>query len=155
MSFPSFLFIDLNPNQTFVWPLARPATDDEYLIIELGFQSTKRLIQSGISNVSKGILGSSNASESSYVSTSGSILGSNRCFGRYLLLMQGKPINVNFISKKTFYTTLLVFLWLGLCRTGCVTVEDFMLDPATSRALEVITYNYFLYLFFTICELIS
>lgn len=85
-------FIDFSPYssffllvfilQSFIWPLARPATDEEPLIVELRTQTTKTLIRTSLSHASGGWMGGSPAT--------GTITSSSKCVGQYLMLMQGK-----------------------------------------------------------------
>lgn len=68
--------------QSFIWPLARPATDEEPLIVELRTQTTKTLIRTSLSHASGGWMGGSPAT--------GTITSSSKCVGQYMMLMQGK-----------------------------------------------------------------
>lgn len=65
--------------QSFIWPLARPASQDETVTIELRTQTTKILLKTG--------LGSSSSSGSR-----GAISSSSKIIGRYVILMQGRII---------------------------------------------------------------
>uniref|UniRef100_A0A1I8P4F1 C2 domain-containing protein n=1 Tax=Stomoxys calcitrans TaxID=35570 RepID=A0A1I8P4F1_STOCA len=71
----------IDVNQSFIWPLARPATDEEPLIVELRAQTTKTLIRTSLSHASGGWMGGSPAT--------GTISSSSKCVGQYLMLMQG------------------------------------------------------------------
>ena len=62
--------------QSFIWPLARPATEEETIIIELRQQTSKILSKTGI--------GSSSGS------SRGSISGGSKLVGQYVMLMQGE-----------------------------------------------------------------
>lgn len=66
--------------QSFIWPLARPATPEETIIIELRQQTTKILFKTGTS------------SSSSSGSSRGTISSSSKVIGQYAMLMQGKLI---------------------------------------------------------------
>ncbi len=65
--------------QSFIWPLARPATQDESVTIELRTQTTKILLKTGIGT-----------SSSSGSGSRGAISSSSKIIGRYVILMQGK-----------------------------------------------------------------
>ncbi|XP_058978172.1 otoferlin-like [Musca domestica] len=71
----------IDVNQSFIWPLARPATDEEPLIVELRTQTTKTLIRTSLSHASGGWMGGSPAT--------GTITSSSKCVGQYMMLMQG------------------------------------------------------------------
>lgn len=62
--------------QSFIWPLARPATPEETIIIELRQQTTKILLKTGIG--------------SSATSSRGTINSNSKIIGKYAMLMQGK-----------------------------------------------------------------
>ena len=68
--------------QSFIWPLARSANEDEPLVVELRTQTTKTLIKTGLSHASGGLMGGSTAT--------GTITSSSKCIGQYMMLMQGK-----------------------------------------------------------------
>ncbi|XP_037936219.1 otoferlin-like [Teleopsis dalmanni] len=70
---------NIDVNQSFIWPLARPANNDEPLIVELRTQTTKTLLKTGLSHASGGLVGG----------TSGTITSSSKCVGQYVVLMQG------------------------------------------------------------------
>ncbi|XP_037882355.1 uncharacterized protein LOC119633128 isoform X2 [Glossina fuscipes] len=72
-------------NQSFIWPLARSATDDEPLIVELRTQTTKTLIKTGFSQASGSWMGSGGGTMSA---TTGTIASSSKCVGQYIILMQ-------------------------------------------------------------------
>lgn len=63
--------------QSFIWPLARPATADETIIVELRTQTTKILMKTGFASAS---------------TSRGTITSSSKVVGRYEMLMQGKLI---------------------------------------------------------------
>ncbi|TMW49672.1 hypothetical protein DOY81_005241 [Sarcophaga bullata] len=71
----------IDVNQSFIWPLARSANEDEPLIVELRTQTTKTLIKTGLSHASGGLMGGSTAT--------GTITSSSKCIGQYMMLMQG------------------------------------------------------------------
>lgn len=64
--------------QSFIWPLARPATAEENITVELRQQTTKILFKTGTS------------SSSSSGSSRGTIASSSKVIGQYVMLMQGK-----------------------------------------------------------------
>lgn len=64
--------------QSFIWPLARPATPEETIVIELRQQTTKILFKTGTS------------SSSSSGSSRGTISSSAKVIGQYVMLMQGE-----------------------------------------------------------------
>ncbi|KAI8121686.1 Otoferlin [Lucilia cuprina] len=70
----------IDVNQSFIWPLARPANDEEPLIVELRTQTTKTLIKTGLSHASGGLMGGT---------ATGTITSSSKCIGQYMMLMQG------------------------------------------------------------------
>uniref|UniRef100_A0A1A9V0H2 Uncharacterized protein n=1 Tax=Glossina austeni TaxID=7395 RepID=A0A1A9V0H2_GLOAU len=76
---------------SFIWPLARSATDDEPLIVELRTQTTKTLIKTGFSQASGSWMGSGMGTTST---TTGTIASSSKCIGQYIILMQGKSANL-------------------------------------------------------------
>ncbi|XP_053689019.1 otoferlin-like [Sabethes cyaneus] len=69
-------FVDVN--QSFIWPLARPADPDEAVIVELRQQTTKILLKTGIGGTANSRGGSR-----------GTITSSTKIIGRFVLLMQG------------------------------------------------------------------
>ncbi|XP_055522373.1 otoferlin-like isoform X2 [Wyeomyia smithii] len=69
-------FVDVN--QSFIWPLARPADEDEAVIVELRQQTTKILLKTGIGG-----------SATSRGGSRGTITSSTKIIGRFVLLMQG------------------------------------------------------------------
>ncbi|XP_062700276.1 otoferlin-like isoform X1 [Aedes albopictus] len=69
-------FVDVN--QSFIWPLARPADEDETVIVELRQQTTKILLKTGIGG-----------SATSRGGSRGTITSSTKIIGRYVMLMQG------------------------------------------------------------------
>ncbi|XP_065364288.1 otoferlin-like [Calliphora vicina] len=71
---------EIDVNQSFIWPLARPACDEEPLIVELRTQTTKTLIKTGLSHASGGLMGGT---------ATGTITSSSKCIGQYMMLMQG------------------------------------------------------------------
>ncbi|KAL9883742.1 otoferlin-like isoform 3-T8 [Glossina fuscipes fuscipes] len=98
-------------NQSFIWPLARSATDDEPLIVELRTQTTKTLIKTGFSQASGSWMGSGGGTMSA---TTGTIASSSKCVGQYIILMQ------------------------GLIQTGFIHVEDQLVDLTSSRPIQVL-----------------
>ena len=60
--------------QSFIWPLARPATADESVIVELRTQTTKILLKTGLASTS---------------TSRGTIASNSKIVGRYVMLMQG------------------------------------------------------------------
>ncbi|CRK93099.1 CLUMA_CG006578, isoform A [Clunio marinus] len=62
-------------NQSFIWPLARPATPEETILIELRQQNTKLPFKAG--------------SSSSSGSSRGTISSASKVIGQYVMLMQG------------------------------------------------------------------
>ncbi|XP_052861524.1 otoferlin-like [Anopheles cruzii] len=70
-------------NQSFIWPLARPADDTETVTVELRQQTTKILLKTGL-------VGSSSASSSNGSNGHrGTIASSTKIVGRFVMLMQG------------------------------------------------------------------
>ncbi|XP_037920162.1 otoferlin-like isoform X1 [Hermetia illucens] len=71
----------IDVNQSFIWPLARPASPEENVIVELRSQTTKILLKTGLatSSTSRGGSGGSR----------GTISSSSKCIGQYVILMQG------------------------------------------------------------------
>ncbi|XP_055617396.1 otoferlin-like isoform X1 [Toxorhynchites rutilus septentrionalis] len=69
-------FIDVN--QSFIWPLARPADQEEMVIVELRQQTTKILLKTGIGG-----------SATTRGGSRGTITSSTKIVGRYVMLMQG------------------------------------------------------------------
>jgi hypothetical protein len=65
-------------SQSFIWPLARPTSPDEPVLIELRQQTTKILFKSG-------------AGSSSSSGSRGTISSSSKVVGQYVMLMQGEP----------------------------------------------------------------
>lgn len=65
----------IHPTQSYIWPLARSATPDETIIVELRSQTTKILLKTGLTSPS---------------SSRGAISSSSKFIGRYVLLMQGE-----------------------------------------------------------------
>lgn len=63
--------------QSFIWPLARPATADETIIVELRTQTTRILMKTGFASAS---------------TSRGTITSSSKIVGRYEMLMQGKRL---------------------------------------------------------------
>lgn len=61
--------------QSYIWPLARPATPEETITVELRSQTTKILLKTGLTSPS---------------SSRGAISSSSKLIGRYVLLMQGE-----------------------------------------------------------------
>lgn len=61
--------------QSFVWPLARSASPDESIIVELRTQTTKILLRTGLATTS---------------TSRGTISSNSKIVGRYIMLMQGK-----------------------------------------------------------------
>ncbi|XP_055909489.1 otoferlin-like isoform X1 [Eupeodes corollae] len=76
----------IDVNQSFIWPLARPATAEETLTVELRTQTTKILLKTALGSTSSSRQGSS-----------GTISSSSKCIGQYVILMQGL-IETGFIS---------------------------------------------------------
>lgn len=68
--------------QSFIWPLARPATSDENVIVELRSQTTKNLLKAGLASTSN---------------SRGTIASNSKIVGRYVMLMQGKQTCTFFI----------------------------------------------------------
>lgn len=71
------MYTKINPFyflQSFIWPLARPATAEENVIIELRSQTTKILLRTGLATTS---------------TSRGTISSNSKMVGRYVMLMQG------------------------------------------------------------------
>ncbi|XP_055296702.1 otoferlin isoform X2 [Sitodiplosis mosellana] len=64
----------LEVNQSFIWPLARPSTADESVVVELRTQTTKILLKTGLASTS---------------TSRGTIASNSKMVGRYVMLMQG------------------------------------------------------------------
>ncbi|XP_055682391.1 otoferlin [Lutzomyia longipalpis] len=67
-------------NQAFVWPIARSASPEEIIIVELRTQTTKILVKTGLSTTT---------SSSTSSAIRGAIGSSSKVIGRYVMLMQG------------------------------------------------------------------
>ncbi|XP_036320069.1 uncharacterized protein LOC118734456 [Rhagoletis pomonella] len=104
----------IDVNQSFIWPLARPATDEEPLTVELRTQTTKTLLRTGLSHASGGLMGGGGSSGSGG-SMSGIISSSSKCVGQYIVLMQ------------------------GLINSGYIRIEDQMVDISSNKPIQVIT----------------
>lgn len=70
--------------QSFIWPLARCATPEEQITVELRSQTTKILLKTGLATTSTSRGGSSR----------GAISSNSKMVGRYVMLMQGNKHNV-------------------------------------------------------------
>ncbi|XP_039959454.1 otoferlin-like [Bactrocera tryoni] len=103
----------IDVNQSFIWPLARPATDEEPLIVELRTQTTKTLLRTGLSHASGGLMGGGGNS-SSGGSMSGIISSSSKCVGQYIVLMQ------------------------GLISAGYIRVEDQLVDISSNKPIQAL-----------------
>ncbi|XP_058826545.1 uncharacterized protein LOC131686631 [Topomyia yanbarensis] len=86
-------FVDVN--QSFIWPLARPADVDEAVVVELRQQTTKILLKTGIGG-----------SATSRGGSRGTITSSTKIIGRFVLLMQGQLLLM--LSPK-FKQTIVVY----------------------------------------------
>lgn len=75
-----FLFLFILFLQSFIWPLARSASPEENVIVELRSQTTKILLKTGLGTPSTSRAGTSR----------GTICSNSKIVGRYVMLMQGK-----------------------------------------------------------------
>lgn len=73
------------PMQSFIWPLARCASPDESIIVELRTQTTKILLRTGLATTSS--------------TSRGTISSNSKIFGRYVMLMQGKSVPYSFSAS--------------------------------------------------------
>ncbi|XP_055370842.1 otoferlin-like [Condylostylus longicornis] len=95
-------------NQSFIWPLARPANPDESVIVELRSQTTKILLKTGLGGSSSSRQGIGGGG------SRGTITSSSKCVGQYVILMQ------------------------GLISRGRIYIEDQLVDLSTNKPIEVI-----------------
>lgn len=73
------------PMQSFIWPLARCASPDESIIVELRTQTTKILLRTGLATTSS--------------TSRGTISSNSKIVGRYVMLMQGKSVPYSFSAS--------------------------------------------------------
>ncbi|XP_050085649.1 otoferlin-like isoform X2 [Anopheles aquasalis] len=73
-------------NQSFIWPLARPADDNETITVELRQQTTKILLKTGL------VASSSSNGSNGTGGHRGTIASSTKIIGRFVMLMQGLKV---------------------------------------------------------------
>lgn len=116
--------------QSFIWPLARPATEEETIIIELRQQTSKILSKTGI--------GSSSGS------SRGSISGGSKLVGQYVMLMQGESFILMF--KNTYFTKSILFItsdFIIICNNIVCTLSQFPVFVLNSLLTAVLPFIFY------------
>lgn len=99
--------------QTFIWPLARCASPEESLVVELRLQSSillRTTLNAKASSVrgDAGTGGMGGDVGGASTSSSSRAIGSTKTVGRYVMLMQGCYVPKNIFQKYHIYYVLFV-----------------------------------------------